>query len=129
MGTQHVGRTVRNAALALAVIAMVLVAPMLAASARANIVFILDGSGSMWGQIGGKAKITIAKEVLTGLIQDLPSDVNVGLVAYGHRTKGDCNDVEELSPLGPLNSGELLSIERTGVPGGLQEGDREHQRG
>ncbi|MEJ2146936.1 MAG: VWA domain-containing protein [Acidobacteriota bacterium] len=119
MGTQHVGRTVRNAALALAVIAMVLVAPLLAASPRANIVFILDGSGSMWGQIDGKAKITIAKEVLTGLIQDLPSDVNVGLVAYGHRTKGDCNDVEELVPLEPLNAGELISKIKAINPKGM----------
>ena len=34
-----------------------------------NIIFILDASGSMWGQVEGKAKIVIAKEVLTDLIQ------------------------------------------------------------
>ena len=68
-----------------------------------NIMFILDASGSMWGQVEGKAKIAIAKEVLTGLIEELPDGLKVGLVAYGHRRKGDCNDVEELVPLGVLD--------------------------
>ena len=35
--------------------------------AAGNILFILDGSGSMWGQVEGKNKIVIAKEVMTGL--------------------------------------------------------------
>jgi Ca-activated chloride channel family protein len=68
-----------------------------------NMMFILDASGSMWGQVEGKAKITIAKEVLVGLIENLPEGLNVGLVAYGHRRKGDCKDVEELVPLGALD--------------------------
>ncbi len=66
------------------------------------IMFIFDASGSMWGQVDGKAKIVIAKEVLTGLVRDLPDNAVVGLIAYGHRRKGDCNDVEELITLGPL---------------------------
>lgn len=53
----------------------------------------------MWGQVENTAKITIAKEVLTGLIRELPDDAAVGLVAYGHRRKGDCHDLEELVPL------------------------------
>jgi len=68
-----------------------------------NLMFILDASGSMWGQVEGTAKIVIAKEVLTDLIKGLPDNTIVGLVAYGHRRKGDCNDVEELIALGPLN--------------------------
>ncbi|MBU1564016.1 MAG: VWA domain-containing protein [Proteobacteria bacterium] len=74
-----------------------------------NLVFILDASGSMGAQIQGKMKIDIAKEVLTGLIHDLPAGVNVGLVAYGHRQKADCNDVEELTTLGPLDRESLVS--------------------
>ena len=73
-----------------------------------NVMFILDASGSMWGRVEGKAKIAIAKEVLGGLIKDLPDDLHVGLVAYGHRRKGDCNDVEELVPLGPLDKKKLI---------------------
>ena len=73
-----------------------------------NVMFILDASGSMWGQVEGKAKIAIAKEVLVGLIKDLPDDLHVGLVAYGHRRKGDCNDVEELVTLSVLDKKKLI---------------------
>ncbi len=75
-----------------------------------NLVFILDASGSMWGKVGGKAKITIAKEVMTDLIKGLSEGLNVGLVAYGHQRKGDCGDVQELAALGPLNKKHLINI-------------------
>jgi Ca-activated chloride channel family protein len=78
-------------------------------AASGNIVFILDASGSMWGQVEGTAKIAIAKEVLTGLVQELPDDATVGLVAYGHRRKGDCDDVEELIPLGRLDKEKTIA--------------------
>lgn len=73
-----------------------------------NLIFILDASGSMWGQVEGKAKIAIAKEVLTDLIRDLPDNAVVGLVAYGHRRKGDCNDVEELVPFRAIDKKRLI---------------------
>ena len=79
-----------------------------AGASTAHIVFILDASGSMWGQVDGKPKIAIAKEVLTDLVQDLPDEAVVGLVAYGHRRKGDCRDVEELIPLGKLDKGRVI---------------------
>ena len=68
---------------------------------------VLDASGSMWGQIRGKAKIEIAKGVLNKLIDGMPADLQVGLYAYGHRTKGDCADIEMLSPVEPLNRSGL----------------------
>lgn len=78
-----------------------------------NLVFILDASGSMWGQVNGTAKIQIAKEVMSGLIKDLPEGLNVGLMAYGHRRKGDCNDVEELFPINVLDKEKMVEkIER-----------------
>lgn len=73
-----------------------------------SVVFIFDASGSMWGQVEGTAKIQIAKKVIAGLIRDLPEGINVGLVAYGHRNKGDCNDVEELVPLSVLNKDRII---------------------
>jgi|GEM_PF-524025 len=81
-----------------------------AAGQAGNLVLILDASGSMWGQVEGQAKIAIAKEVMIGLIKDLPQGLKVGLVAYGHRRKGDCNDVEELVPLGPMNKDGLIKL-------------------
>ena len=70
------------------------------ADAKSNILFILDGSGSMWAQIDNRPKIAIAKEVMTNLIQQLPDSVEAGLEVYGHRSKGDCNDIEMMSPVG-----------------------------
>lgn len=65
-----------------------------------NMLFILDGSNSMWGQVDGVAKIEIAKDVLVKLMTDIPVDAQVGLVAYGHRTEGDCSDIQTLSAIG-----------------------------
>ncbi|MDY6879224.1 MAG: VWA domain-containing protein, partial [Thermodesulfobacteriota bacterium] len=89
-----------------------------AAASSGNLIFILDASGSMWGKVEGKAKIAIAKEVLTGLIKELPDDAVVGLVAYGHRRKGDCNDVEELVPLGKIDKNKLISTVQALSPKG-----------
>ena len=60
------------------------------------IIFIYDASGSMWGQLQGKSKMEIASEVLATSINELPENQQLGLVAYGHREKGDCRDVETL---------------------------------
>ncbi|MBN2061715.1 MAG: VWA domain-containing protein [Deltaproteobacteria bacterium] len=79
------------------------------AAGKTNLMLIFDTSGSMWGQIDGKAKITIAKEAMDLIVNDLPDDINIGLVAYGHRRKGDCDDVEILIPLGPLDSETFLA--------------------
>ncbi|WDP87018.1 MAG: VWA domain-containing protein [Desulfobacter sp.] len=79
------------------------------AGGKSNLILIFDASGSMWGQINGKAKITIAKEAMDLIINDLPKDINIGLVAYGHRRKGDCDDVETMIPLGPLNAETFLA--------------------
>lgn len=38
-----------------------------------NILFILDASGSMAGRIDGKPKMDVAKEVMTNLIDGLPT--------------------------------------------------------
>ena len=64
------------------------------APSGANVLFILDASGSMWGKVEGKEKIVVAREVMANLINELPEGTQVGLEAYGHRAKGDCNDIE-----------------------------------
>lgn len=64
---------------------------------------VLDGSGSMWGQIDGEAKILIARRVISDLIEDWPSAVDLAVTAYGHRVEGDCTDIETIVPLGPID--------------------------
>jgi len=77
-------------------------------SSGANVLFILDGSGSMAGQVEGKVKMNVAKEVMTDLIEELPDGVNVGLEVYGHRSKGDCDDIELLVPVGKADKATLI---------------------
>ncbi len=74
-----------------------------------NTLFILDASGSMWGQINGVPKIAIAKSVMKKLVPELPDNARIGLIAYGHRRKGDCNDVETLVKLGADHKPALLT--------------------
>lgn len=69
-----------------------------------NVIMILDESGSMWGQIEGKAKIEIARQAIDGLLNDWKNNVNLGVMAYGHRDKGNCNDIELIVPLGAVDS-------------------------
>ena len=66
-------------------------------------IIVLDVSNSMWGQIGGIAKILIAREVIGDLVTDLEEDIDFGLIAYGHRAKADCADIETIVPVGDLN--------------------------
>ncbi|HMB30419.1 MAG TPA: VWA domain-containing protein [Desulfohalobiaceae bacterium] len=73
-----------------------------------EVMFILDGSGSMWGKAGGQTKIEAAKQVMTTIIPELPKEVRFGLVAYGHRRKGDCKDVETLIQSGSTDKDALL---------------------
>ncbi len=63
-------------------------------SAPSPIVFIYDASGSMWGDLQGKTKMQIAAKVMSKTVNALPENQRVGFVAYGHRQKGDCEDVE-----------------------------------
>ncbi len=68
----------------------------LSAQAEGKSIIVLDASGSMWGQIDGRAKLEIAREALATVLDSLPADTELGMIAYGHRTKGDCADIELL---------------------------------
>ena len=68
-----------------------------------NMMLVLDASGSMWGQIAGKTKVEIARETVAEVLADWKSENALGLVAYGHRRKGDCSDIETLIEPGPLD--------------------------
>ncbi len=84
----------------------------LAQETTKNVELILDASNSMWGQIKGESKISIAKEVLSQIIRGLPEEMNVGLRVYGHRYKlkdeRTCQDTELIVPIGPLQKDQLI---------------------
>lgn len=66
--------------------------------AEGRSIIVLDASGSMWGQIDGRAKLEIAREALSEVLQSIPADTELGLIAYGHREKGSCADIELIVP-------------------------------
>lgn len=69
--------------------------------AEGRSIIVLDASGSMWGQIDGRAKLEIAREALGSVLEGIDPATEIGLMAYGHRTKGDCGDIELVVPPGP----------------------------
>ena len=68
-----------------------------------DVMVVYDASGSMWGQIDGVPKIEIAREAMSDLLATWPASTNLGLVAYGHREKGLCSDIETAMPVGPVD--------------------------
>ena len=89
---------------------IIIFSTMLWSADKAQAVIIFDASGSMWGQIDGKAKITIAKEALNNVVGEWNPNVELGLTAYGHRKKGDCNDIETLVPVGAVDKNKITSL-------------------
>lgn len=75
-------------------LSLTLMATTAEAQDQPNTVLIMDGSGSMWGQVDGVAKITIAQEVVGTLLADFPPEQGLGLTVYGHRERGECTDIE-----------------------------------
>ena len=61
-----------------------------------KVMVVMDSSGSMWGQIDGKSKRDIARAAVREMVSANPDLGAAGLLAYGHRRKGDCADIELL---------------------------------
>ncbi|WP_158272016.1 VWA domain-containing protein [Marinicauda salina] len=74
-----------------------------------DVMVVFDGSNSMWGQIEGAAKIEIARNAMDRLLSDWTETRAVGLMAYGHRRRGDCSDIELLVEPAPGNAEAIRS--------------------
>ena len=70
---------------------------------------VFDASGSMWGQINGQAKITMARDAMGQISQQFGASDQVGLMVYGHRQKGDCQDIELVVPIGSNNASDIIN--------------------
>ena len=81
---------------AIAALPLLIAASLAGAADRA--IIVLDASGSMWGQIDGRPKLEIARDTLRGVLSSLPDGLELGLMAYGHREKDSCEDVELVVP-------------------------------
>ena len=80
---------------------------------------VLDASGSMWGQIQGRSKIEIAREAVGSMLKTWPVDQQLGLMAYGHRSKGSCADIEVLKAPGPLDAAAMRQAVNALQPKGM----------
>lgn len=70
-------------------------------------IIVMDGSGSMWGQIDGRPKLEIARETVREVLGQIPADQALGLLAYGHREKGNCGDIELMVPPAQGTAGQI----------------------
>lgn len=68
------------------------------ASTTKNFYFIFDQSGSMSESCSGERKIDGAKTAITKFMENVPSDVNIGLMVIG------CDNNSQISELLPLAS-------------------------
>ena len=80
---------------------------------------VLDASGSMWRQIQGRTKIEIARDAVASRLKTWPSNQQLGLMAYGHRSKGDCADIEVLKASGPLDAAAMQKAVNALQPKGM----------
>ena len=90
---------------------LTLLFPINAFAANPAVLFVFDGSGSMWGQVDGKTKIELAKEAMSGLVKDFPAGTDLGLISYGHRKEGDCSDIETLASLGSSKDSIISAVQ------------------
>ena len=101
------------------VITAAALSPALSAEKFPEVMFIIDGSGSMKGDAGGETKMDAARKVFNLVVPKLPSEVRMGIAAYGHRRKKDCQDVEILVLPGSGDRDLILqkvkSIQPTGM--------------
>jgi Ca-activated chloride channel family protein len=88
------------------------------AMAADGAMIVLDASGSMAGQLSGKPKIVMARDTLTSVLTDTPEKLALGLLAYGHRQKASCSDIELLVPPATGSSRAILNAAKTVVPRG-----------
>jgi hypothetical protein len=92
------------------------------AAAQTNVELIIDDSGSMAQQIVGGRKIAVAKQVFSGLIEDLPPDAQIAVRTYGRQqvyTKRDCHDMELMTPFGPNRPDRVLPGVQALKPNGM----------
>ena len=89
-------------------------APSVAQDARSDgpAIVVLDGSGSMWGNIGNErpSKFDLARQALRQSLSNLSPRVKLGLMSFGQRRRADCSDVEVLAPPEAGPPERILSI-------------------
>jgi len=82
-----------------AILLLFLAANAYAQQPKTRILFVLDGSGSMYAKMGEDNRITVAKRLLTRMVDSLQyqEDLELALRVYGHqsqKTERNCKDTK-----------------------------------
>jgi hypothetical protein len=106
----------KTLALSLAGILIPLASP--AESATANIV-VFDASGSMWNKMENSTRIEIARQVMSQFMDGYDVTQPLGVIAYGHRKRGDCEDIEVIVETGLVTPAAVTQKIRALLPKGM----------
>ena len=82
-----------------AILLLFLAANAYAQQPKTRILFVLDGSGSMYAKMGEDNRITVAKRLLTRMVDSLQyqEELELALRVYGHqsqKTERNCKDTK-----------------------------------
>ena len=74
-------------------------------------IIVFDGSGSMWGKLDNErnSKLVMAREAVRKGLARLGPETRVGLMSFGHRRGGDCQDTEVIIEPAPLDIESLMA--------------------
>ena len=107
----HFTNSLRRAGSHLAASALVGIAALGAsapATAAEKVILILDSSGSMAGKIQGVRKIDIARAAVDNLVSTMQPGTELGVMAYGHRRKDDCSDIQTIAGVSKPNRQSIM---------------------
>ena len=83
---------------------------------KTNVVILMDASGSMKASVTGGVKMELAKESIKKFTEQLQTDTNVSLLAYGHKGSGkeadkelSCKEIETVYPLSSYESNSFTN--------------------
>lgn len=72
----------------------------------ANIMFVMDASGSMKKDAGnGFSRMDNAKHAIARMLTDVDSGNKFGLTVYGHRKAKACDDIQVVAQVGSVDAG------------------------
>jgi Ca-activated chloride channel family protein len=76
-----------------------------------TLIIVFDGSGSMWGRIDGQrdSKLAMARSGVGQGLARLAPTTRVGLISFGHRRGGDCQDTEVILDPAPLDTERVMT--------------------
>lgn len=88
------------------------------ARTRAEALLIIDSSISMAGKISKKSKISQVRNAIRPALKLARSNLNLGVIFYGHRRRGDCKDVQHVIRLGKIQQNRYMQIINDFAPKG-----------